>query len=526
MNMNHGFPYRFVCQKPQPRWTRRGGGVVLLTAWLTGVFPLAAAPDAAEPKEPLTLSLEDATLLALQNNREIKVQRFGPALAGLYEQIERGAFDAELYAGFAVVETVGSETARATGEKFDVESADRDINIGLRRRFASGAEVAAEFAHTRSTSDRTPIQEEARIGLTVTQPLLRGLRPAVNLAAVRQAELGVRATRYELRGFAEALVADCETAYWRYVLAREKIGIFEESIQLARRQLDDVAQRIEVGALARNDDLAARTEVARREQALIAARGALEAERLRLIKAVYPDALARGDLGVTATTAPRRDAAAMTNLAEHVSIAERMRPDLNEARLRLEQNRLATVVTRSGVLPRLDLFVALGKTGFADSFKDAVGALDDDTYDVTAGVRFSHFLGGRVVNGRHAAAIAVRDQAAIAIANLADIVRLDVRLAINAAEQVRQQIQASAVTRGLQEKSLQAEQERFELGVSTAWQVAQAQRELLDGRIAEIEAIVDYRIALVKLYLAEGSLLERRGIAIEVMPNGGLGNPP
>jgi outer membrane protein TolC len=42
--------------------------------------------------------------------------------------------------------------------------------------------------------------------------------------------------------------------------------------------------------------------------------------------------------------------------------------------------------------------------------------------------------------------------------------------------------------------------------------VAQAQRDLLVSQIAEVEAIVNYRIALVRLYLAEGSLLERRGI--------------
>jgi outer membrane protein len=33
-----------------------------------------------------------------------------------------------------------------------------------------------------------------------------------------------------------------------------------------------------------------------------------------------------------------------------------------------EQQRLETVVTRNGLLPRLDFFITLGKTGYADSF--------------------------------------------------------------------------------------------------------------------------------------------------------------
>ena len=53
------------------------------------------------------------------------------------------------------------------------------------------------------------------------------------------------------------------------------------------------------------------------------------------------------------------------------------------------------------------------------------------------------------------------------------------------------------------------------MGDITSLLVAQAQRDLLVSQLNEIEAIVEYRIALVQLYLAEGSLLERRGIRLE-----------
>ncbi len=62
---------------------------------------------------------------------------------------------------------------------------------------------------------------------------------------------------------------------------------------------------------------------------------------------------------------------------------------------------------------------------------------------------------------------------------------------------------------------MNAEKERFDVGASTALDVALAQRDFLRSQINEIESIVNYRIALVKLYLAEGSLLDRRGITID-----------
>jgi outer membrane protein TolC len=58
------------------------------------------------------------------------------------------------------------------------------------------------------------------------------------------------------------------------------------------------------------------------------------------------------------------------------------------------------------------------------------------------------------------------------------------------------------------------------VGASTALLVAQAQRDLLISSIAEVRAIINYRIALVRLYLAEGSLLERRGVSLPATETG------
>lgn len=78
----------------------------------------------------------------------------------------------------------------------------------------------------------------------------------------------------------------------------------------------------------------------------------------------------------------------------------------------------------------------------------------------------------------------------------------------------RDQILASRTTRELQERTAEAEEERFKVASSTALLVAQAQRDLLDAQIAEVEAIISYRIALIQAHLAEGTLLERRRIEL------------
>jgi outer membrane protein TolC len=483
---------------------------LLLTGPATGLAQLETANDPAGGT--LELSVEEVTLLVLQNNRDLRVQRLNPVIAGSFEQLERGLFDPELFAEAEYAKERSTETARSTGTQFDVDGRNSAAVTGISQFLPTGTTLEATVEQTRSISNRAPEQQVARLGLTVTQALLQGFGPAVNLASVRQAELGTVASRYELRGFTEALLAEAETAYWNFVLAKEQIAIFESSLAVARQQRDETELRIEVGLLPEVEAAAARAEVARREQALINARSLLEERRLRLLRLLNPDREDSLDRRIEAVSEPRMAAVPIKDLAERLQLAEQLRPDLNEARLQLQQQRLETTVTRNGLLPRLDFFIRLGKTGFADTFAESFGELDGSTYDLTTGIRLSRPLGNLAAEARHLAARTSRKQAEEAVSNLRQLVRLDVRLAANDLERVRQQIAASAVTRALQEETLVAEQERFEVGASTTLLVSQAQRDLLVSQIAEVEAIVNYRIALVNLFLAEGSLLERRGI--------------
>lgn len=467
------------------------------------------------------LSVEQAILLTLQNNSDLQVRQLNPVIAGTFERIERGKYDPELFAELDYEKERSEETAASTGTGFSVEGRDAAGIAGIRQAFPTGTTVEATVEQGRTVSDRTPELQSARVGLSVTQSLLRGFGPAVNLASVRQAELDTAASAYELRGFTEALLANTETTYWNYVLARLEIETFERSLAVARQQRDEVELRIEVGILPEIEAAASRAQVASQEQALIDARSLLEENRLRLLQLISPGSRDQLDLGINATSDPTIEPAPITDLADRLQLAEQSRPDLNEARLRLAQNRMETIVTRNGLLPRLDLFIALGQTGFADTFSDSFRGLDGNTYDFTAGIRLSQFLGNRAAEAKDLAARASRRQAAEAVDNLRQMVRVDVRLAFNEVERARLQIFATKATRTLREETLNAEKERFDVGASTALQVAQAQRDLLSSSIDEVKAIVNYRIALVRLYLAEGSLLERRGVRLPAAEPGG-----
>lgn len=467
--------------------------------------PAASAPGA--------LSLEEAVSLALLHNPSLLAERTGPPLAGTFAAIERAVFDPVLFAEASYGEDNVEQVSRATGERFSVVGQDESGTIGLRQRLPTGSDLELSFRQGRTISNRTPEQVLGRAGLSLTQALLQGASIDANLVALRQARLAVLESDYQLRGFAETLVAEVEQAWWEALLARRSLSIFENALELARRQGDEARERVRIGTVPRTELHAIDAELARRRQDLIDARSAVTRRCTALLRLLGVGRSGRWVSCPDLQFPPQAAVAETAPLAAHLELARRHRPELNEARLALERGDLALVQTRNGLLPRLDLFVNLGRTGFADSFAAANRRIDGETYDLQAGVSLEYPLGNRAARARHEGAALTRLQRRAALDNLAALVDADVRLAVAEVERSAAQIDATAATLGLQREVLRAEQAKFGVGRSTAVLVAQAQRDLLQSEIDALQAQTTHRQALVELFRLTGTLLLRRGIA-------------
>jgi outer membrane protein TolC len=190
-----------------------------------------------------------------------------------------------------------------------------------------------------------------------------------------------------------------------------------------------------------------------------------------------------------------------------------MRPILNEARLEILRDDLELVRTRNGLLPLMDLFITLGKSGYANSFGESVSNISKDNYDALGGVSFQYPIFNRNARAQNRRALLTREQSQKALENLSQLVEVDVRTAYIEVKRTKQQIAASSVTRMFDEEKLRTETEKLRVGKSTSFLVAQAQRDLLVSRIAEVRALANYLKALIDLYRQDGSLLERHGIS-------------
>jgi len=463
-------------------------------------------------KGPLLINPAEAILIALENNKAFTIERMKPSLQKTSEEDQKSVFDPVFTAGIS--RSWAKTRKEATGGGYTRSVVEQNSGqAGLSEYLPTGTDIGIDFSTDRTKSDLSGDQNVTGAGLSVNQALLNGFGLNVNLASLRQAKIDTASSEYELRGYAETLVSQVESTYWDYILAQKRIDIFTRSLDLANKQLQETEERVRLGALSESEIYAARAEVALRREALINARSILAQTHLRLLRLLNPPGVDLWKREIIPSEKPQIPNITLGDVEEHVKVAMRWRTDLNQARLQLRSGALDLIKTKNGLLPVLDMFINLGKTGYADSFRDSADdTIEGESHDWQAGLNFSYPIGNRAARARYTRAQITQRQSEEALGNMEQLVQVDVRSAYIEINRAKEQVEATAATRRFQEETLRVETEKFRVGKSTSILVASAQRDLVQSQISEIEAIINHIKALIEIYRLEGSLLEHRGI--------------
>jgi outer membrane protein TolC len=468
-----------------------------------------------EPNGPIDITINEAVLISLQKNKSLAVEKLSPQIKRTFEQQALAVFDPDLKGTVSQGQTrLESPPAPGTAPFTSTEKTF-GADASLSEFLPTGTTLSLDGSTSRlDDSFAADPFVSTRLGGSVTQSLLRGFGTAVNLVSVNQARIDTKISQYELRGFVETLVAQIEEAYWNCSLAEKSIEIYKQSMQVAEKQQQETEERINIGSLARSELAAAKAETALRQQDLIVAENAFDQSRLNLLRLLNPSGNEIWDRKIILKSEPTTPAIDLSPVETYILRGQQMRPELNQARLQLDRDELEIVRTRNGLLPQLDFFITLGKTGYADSFDDSArNIFKKNDYDATAGITFEYPPMNRSAQAKNQQALLSRQQAQEALGNLEQLVEVDIRGAYLQITSVQQQVVAAKASRELMEEKLKVETGKFEVGKSTSILVAQAQRDFLQSQITELTAAINYQIAIVELHRLEGTLLMRSGIA-------------
>jgi outer membrane protein len=488
---------------------------------ITSEFLAAAPPDGL-----LELTLSEAIMVGLENNRALQVGKLNPPITGASEQSERAAFDP--------VARALLEKSRQRSDFFTVNK-DFKANTGVSQFLPTGTtldfEVGTEWnpnfpllAGSGSASTaKDPLLSDWKSysKVSVTQALLRGGGVATNLVGLRQARLATHISIYELTGLAQATTAEIELAYWEYFSALVQVHIYSRSFDRCNRWIKETRERIGAGQKAKSDIYFFQAQAATSEQSLVDARSLQEKTRIRLLRLISPPSVTLWDRPLRLLTNPIIPKDPIENIQSHVDVALRMRPDLNQAKLQEQKGELDVVKTKNGLLPRLDLFIQLGRTGYSASFENSLQdySSGDGGADLIGRLKLELPVFNRKANADYNRSLLGVAQQREAVNNLIQLAQQDILLAYTEIHRARAQMRVAASLVKFQLEKRNAEVEKYRLGISSADKMAQAERDTVTGEISALRARIDYLKGLTQFYVADGSLLARRRIGFDSQNN-------
>jgi len=463
----------------------------------------------------MTLSLDQAIHLALEHSLELQIVQKTLGAAETDPTVERAKFDPSFNANVN-----GGRTVDLSGETNTVNS-----TLSLDQPVMTGGKLTLQYDDDWMKTNN-PFNElqtgsagrfyNSSLQLKVTQSLLKGGGVTVNRAPILIAANNAASSSEAVRQKADELVANVERAYWNLVLQRKTFQVKQDALRAAKALWDATQAKVDQGVLASIEALVAESGAASQEEAVVVAERAVRDAQDQLRRFFTPSAAAlTNEAAIIPLDEPDPEPREI-NLAALTQAALQERPELVQAKLDLANSRLNLALARNQLWPALDLQGNAGLSGQGESPTSKLTS--GDFYNWQATLTLTVPLGNRAATATALKRRFEMEQAALQLKDKEQSILLEVKEAARGAVANSKRVEVTRQARRLAEKKLEAEQARFDLGLTTVQDVLNFERDLAEAKQAEIQAAVDYRDSLVDLDQRTGRLLGRHGIA--PMPQG------
>jgi outer membrane protein len=479
-----------------------------------GTASQAKTPGPGAMLPGMELTMDEAVAKALQLNIDLAVARLNPQVQDWAISVAFGAYVPNVTA------TLGeSSRTQAPGSQIGggatVNTKTTTYNFGASQGLKwTGGTASVNWSNSRQETDNnlTTINPrfDSGVQLQLLQPLWRNRSIDSNRQNILTAEINRRLADISLRATTINTVANTRNAYWDLVYAVQAVDAARTSLALAQKLVDDNKVRVEIGTLAPLDVVTAQAEAAARQQTLvstIANQRTSELALKRLIVSGTSDPIWNATLNPT--DRPPTDFSEKIDLEGALKTALENRTDIVTARKNLEISDIGLKYQHNQSLPGLDLtatYTTAGTGGVVinppppipGGYWDALSQLARfqlPTWNVS--VLFSYPIGTSAQDATYARSKVQYQQALEQLKSLELSVATDLTTQALTVRSNLEAVQAAMAARELSKQSLDAEQSKFEVGMSTNYNVVLAQRDYIDAQNSELRAVLNYRKALV-----------------------------
>jgi outer membrane protein TolC len=422
-----------------------------------------------------------------------------------------------------------------------VKSAQNDNTTQLSQALPTGGSFSASLYNYLTSTNRSFQTINPRVGSTLrlnfSQPLLKDFGSKISRREIIVAAYNRDISEENFNELLEGTIYDAESAYWNLVYSIENLEVRRQSLKLAQELLENNRAEIEAGTLPPIELLTAEAEVSLRQADILEAE-ALVRNNEELVKTITNVVVETEDvknLRVVPVDTPEVERTEI-DFDEALVTAIQNRPDLRALRIDVDNRRFNVSYAKNQLLPDVRFQFSYWSPGISgtrilyeddnplsgviigtipgkrsDAMKDAFGfAYKNSSFGVTVSLPVSNVLS----RAYYAQARTRLEQARLRIKNQEQQLTLELGNAVRAVDTNFQRTRAYGTARELAQRKLEAELEKFKVGLSTNYLVLQFQRDLANAQTLELRALIDYRISLANLDKVMGVGRERRSVKV------------
>ena len=342
------------------------------------------------------------------------------------------------------------------------------------------------------------IENYYNYSFSVEQPIYRG---RALVTGVELGELDLEISKSAMTQTQNDIIITVHEAYYNLLKTRKFEEVAEQSLKERKSHLKDAKAYFKAGLIPKNDMLQSEVQLAGAEIELIRAQNQsiMAASRLNtLLRRPVDSEIQLEDI--------LKFEPSNISWEESVQQAKKYRPELKQSEIGIEQAEKNIILTKAPYLPAVSVSANYLKQGddlLANDYPLAGGSSEVKTVMATLEWRF--WAWGQSKNEMAVAKHNVK-KAKESQAELLDSIILQVRDAYLAIKEFEFNIGVTEKAIEQAEEDFRINQSRYQAQLSTTTDVLDAQTRLSRARIQYFNALYNYRISLMKLAWATGTL--------------------
>ena len=509
------------------------------------IFPQALSSEQVSPKSSsetstLELSLEQCIYKALKNNLNLKAEMLTPEIAD-----KNVTLATEKYIPSFSVNYNDQSTRTASYSFLDasdvVVTKQNDYTVQFNQNIPIGGSLSASIYNYVNDSNRRFQTINPRYGSTLrlnfSQPLLKDFGFKYGRREIIVANYSREMSEETFQKVLEDTIYSVEVAYWNLVYARENLKVRQQSLKLAQELLEKNKTEIEAGTLPPIELLTAESEVSTRQADILETQALVKnyEDQLKAVINLAAEMENIKKISIIPTDSPSVEKREVS-YDEALNVALEKRPDLATLRIDLKNKEFNFGYAKNQLLPDLRLQLSYWSPGISGDqllYQDnnpltgiIIGKIPGKKSDAlrdafalryknwTVGLTLTLPVSNVVTHAAYAQAKLALEQARLKFKNQQQQLDLEISTAVRAVETNYQRALAYKAARELAEKKLEAEQEKFKVGLSTNYLVLQYQRDLANAQTMELKALIDYNVSLANLDRVMGTGREKRNVTV------------